>query len=98
MAGARPSRDTDDMQTDFGGAIDLNGAVVLVTGGAGFIGSHIVDQAIAAGASSIRVVDDFVRGRHENLEAAVATGRVHVHEGDIRDPALVDQLTDGADL
>src|SRR5439155_9124155 len=97
MAGARPSSDTDNMQTDYGKAIDLSGAVVLVTGGAGFIGSHIVDQAIAAGAS-VRVVDDFVRGRHENLEASLATGRVQVHEGDIRDAALVDLLTEGADL
>jgi UDP-glucose 4-epimerase len=78
--------------------VDLSSAVVLVTGGAGFIGSHIVDQAVAAGASSVRVVDDFVRGRHENLQGAVATGRVHVHEGDIRDVALIDRLTEGADL
>ena len=77
---------------------DLSGAVVLVTGGAGFIGSHIVDRALAAGASSVRVVDDFVRGRGENLEAAMATDRVQVHRGDIRDPALVDWLTEGADL
>jgi UDP-glucose 4-epimerase len=78
--------------------VDLSRAVVLVTGGAGFIGSHIVDQALAAGATTVRVVDDFVRGRHENLEAARATGRVQVHDGDIRDAALVDRLTKGADL
>jgi len=55
---------------------DLSGAVVLVTGGAGFIGSHIVDQALAAHASSVRIVDDFSRGRAENLEAAFSTNRV----------------------
>src|SRR5947208_2906316 len=77
---------------------DLSGAVVLVTGGAGFIGSHIVDQALAARASSVRIVDDFSRGRRENLEAALATNRVQVFLGDIRDAALVDQLTDGVDL
>jgi UDP-glucose 4-epimerase len=78
--------------------VDLSGAVVLVTGGAGFIGSHVVDQAVAAGASSVRVLDDFARGRRENLEGACATGRVQVHAGDIRDASLVDRLTDGADL
>ena len=77
---------------------DLSGAVVLVTGGAGFIGSHIVDQALAARASSVRIVDDFSRGRAENLEAALATNRVQLVRGDIRDAALVDRLTDGVDL
>ena len=49
---------------------DLNGARILVTGGAGFIGSHVVDAALAAGAESIAVVDTFFLGRDENLEAA----------------------------
>jgi len=44
------------------------------------------------------VVDDFVRGRHENVADAVGTGRVNVVEGDIRDAELVDRLTDGCDL
>jgi len=77
---------------------DLNGARIFVTGGAGFIGSHIVDQALEAGAEHISVVDDFVRGRPENLAGAVATGRVEVHEGDICDEALVDRLTAGSDI
>lgn len=78
--------------------IDLNGARIFVTGGAGFIGSFIVDQVLEAGAERVVIVDDFVRGRHENLADAVATGRVAVHEGDIRDAALVDRLTEGCDL
>lgn len=79
-------------------AITLGGSRVLVTGGAGFIGSFIVDQMLEAGAEHVRVVDDFVRGRHENLADATGTGRVEVVTGDIRDAALVDQLTDGCDL
>jgi UDP-glucose 4-epimerase len=79
-------------------AIDLNGTRIFVTGGAGFIGSFIVDQVLEAGAEHVAIVDDFVRGRHENLADAVATGRVEVTEGDIRDAALVDRLTDGCDL
>jgi UDP-glucose 4-epimerase len=79
-------------------SIELGGSRVLVTGGAGFIGSFIVDQMIEAGADHVTVVDDFVRGRHENVADAVGTGRVEVVEGDIRDATLVDRLTDGCDL
>ncbi|MFN0147327.1 MAG: NAD-dependent epimerase/dehydratase family protein [Dehalococcoidia bacterium] len=76
---------------------DFHGTKVFVTGGAGFIGSHIVDQLLDAGAAHVVVVDDFVRGRHENLAAASATGRLRVVTGDIRDAALIDELTAGAD-
>jgi UDP-glucose 4-epimerase len=77
---------------------ELQGATAFITGGAGFIGSHITDQLLAAGVARVRILDDFVRGRRENLTGAVQTGRVEVHEGDIRDAALVDRLTAGADL
>lgn len=76
---------------------DLHGKTALVTGGAGFIGSHIVDQLLAAGLSRVRVLDDFVRGQRRNLEAAQLTGRLEVTEGDIRDASLVDDLVKGSD-
>ena len=69
-----------------------------MTGGAGTIGSTIVDQLLDAGAAEIRVLDNFVRGRRENLAAAVASGRVHVIEGDIRDVDAVREATAGTDL
>ena len=75
-------------------SVELRGSRVLVTGGAGFIGSFIVDQMLEAGADQITVVDHFVRGRHENVADAVDTGLVEVVDGDIRDAALVDRLTD----
>jgi UDP-glucose 4-epimerase len=49
---------------------DLSGARVLVTGGAGFIGSHLVDALLETGAESVAVVDTFFLGREENLDAA----------------------------
>lgn len=76
----------------------LQGARVLVTGGAGTIGSTLVDQLAAAGAGRITVVDNLVRGRRENLADALATGRVELVEGDIRDRDLVHDLTRGQDL
>jgi UDP-glucose 4-epimerase len=69
----------------------------LVTGGAGFVGSTIVDQLLAAGASEVRVVDNFVRGSRGNLAWARAHGGVNVIDGDIRDTSLVNQATDGVD-
>jgi UDP-glucose 4-epimerase len=77
---------------------ELQGANVLVTGGAGFIGSHITDQALEAGAARVVVIDDFGRGRRENLNGAMASERLEVVEGDIRDAALIDQLTRGIDV
>lgn len=76
----------------------IENSVCLVTGGAGTIGSTIVDQLVAAGAAEIRVLDNFVRGRQENLAEALPSGKVQVIEGDIRDLNLVRDATAGADL
>ena len=67
----------------------IKGQRCLVTGGAGTIGSTIVDQLIDAGAAEVTVLDNFVRGRRENLRDALASGIVRVVEGDIRDRSLV---------
>jgi UDP-glucose 4-epimerase len=76
----------------------IKDSVCLVTGGAGTIGSTIVDQLVAAGAAEVRVLDNFVRGRKENLAEALASGRVQVIEGDIRDIGVVNEVTDGVDV
>jgi UDP-glucose 4-epimerase len=61
-------------------------ARVLVTGGAGFIGSHLVDLLASSGCQ-VAVLDNFRNGRHENLAGAARTGKVKVIEGDITDEA-----------
>ena len=63
----------------------------LVTGGAGFIGSHLVDSLLATG-QQVRVLDDFSTGQKENI--AKAKG-VEVIEGSVTDPALVARAVSG---
>ena len=76
----------------------IRGARVVVTGGAGNVGSHIVDAAIAAGAREVVALDALVRGVPENLGAALKTGKASLREVDIRDRAAVAASIDGADL
>ncbi|MGB9618209.1 MAG: SDR family NAD(P)-dependent oxidoreductase, partial [Desulfomonilaceae bacterium] len=57
---------------------------VLVTGGAGFIGSHLVDELARRG-DTVVVYDNFSTGFRQHLEAAARTGNVHIIEGDILD-------------
>lgn len=80
------------------GAQPIEGQRALVTGGAGAIGSAVVDQLLAAGAAQVVVLDNFVRGRRENLAAAAGGDRLTVIEGDIRDRVLMRDLAEDTDL
>ncbi len=79
-------------------SLNLRNARVLVTGGAGLIGSHIVDRLLTESPAEIVVLDNFVRGRHDNIANAVESGRVTVVEGDIRDRARVADAMKGIDV
>ncbi len=71
----------------------------LVTGGAGFIGSHLVQTLLMQGCA-VRVLDNFSTGKRENLAPKVmgeGAGRLEVLEGDIRDAKIVDQAVQGVD-
>lgn len=70
---------------------------IAVIGGAGFIGSHIVDQLCAEPVKEIVVLDNFVRGTRRNLEQALAHPRVTLVEGSITDVDLVRSTIDGCD-
>lgn len=72
----------------------------LVTGGAGFIGSHIVQTLLEQGAS-VRVLDNFSTGKRENLAALTQkfdASRLEILEGDVRDAARVEEAVRGVEV
>ena len=73
----------------------MAGQLCLVTGGAGFIGSHIVRALLARG-DAVRVVDNFATGSHANL--AEVAGDVEILEGDLVDPAVCARAVPGVDV
>jgi UDP-glucose 4-epimerase len=68
----------------------------LVTGGAGFVGSHLVDVLVQRG-DSVTVLDDLSTGRLENLEHVLGSDQVHFVEGSACDEEIVDELMASAD-
>lgn len=74
----------------------MAGRQFLVTGGAGFIGSHLVDALLAAG-NKVRVLDDFSSGKAAHLEGAERSGRLEVTRADVRDSAAVEAAVMGVD-
>lgn len=77
---------------------DLKGKRVLVTGGAGFIGSHIVELLCHEGCAEIVILDNMIRGRPENLNHVFGRGPIHLMHGDIRDERLMATLVKSADI
>ena len=68
---------------------------VFLTGGAGFIGSHLCDALIAEGNTPV-ILDNLSTGQLSNI--AHIQSKIEIHQGDIRDAALVNQLTEQSDL
>jgi UDP-glucose 4-epimerase len=75
----------------------IEGNRFLITGGAGLMGSHIVERLLAKDASEIILLDNFVRGSMHNIETALKDKRVRLVKGDIRDLDLLRELLTGID-
>jgi UDP-glucose 4-epimerase len=76
---------------------NLEDSRILVIGGAGFVGSHIVDQLLAEPVREIVVLDNFVRGTRANLSEAAKDKRVRIVEGSITDRTLLAELMQGTE-
>ena len=70
--------------------------VSLVTGGCGFIGSHIVDRLLAEG-HTVRVIDNFSTGRPANLDHQKGNPNLTIYEMDIRNKEQIEPVFEGVD-
>jgi len=77
---------------------DISETSFLVTGGAGFIGSNIVEYLLAHNAKEVRVVDNLLTGRKENIEGFLANPAFTFIEGDIRDKKTCEKVCTGIDV
>jgi UDP-glucose 4-epimerase len=78
--------------------MNLEGRRVLITGGAGLVGSHIADHLARENVAEIVVLDNFSRGRRENLQALSQSPILTLVEGDIGDRPLLGEIMQGIDL
>ena len=79
--------------------MDLRGKRLLVIGGAGLVGSHLVEQLTETDAGEIIIYDNFYRGRRENLREALTDPRVSIfpHGGDILQSDILERAMEGVD-
>jgi UDP-glucose 4-epimerase len=75
----------------------INGSVILVTGGAGFIGAFVIEELIRFSPKKIIIIDNLIRGSLENIQSFINNPIVNFIEGDIRDTSLLDTYFDGVD-
>lgn len=72
-------------------------STILVTGGAGFIGSYVVEQLIPLQPKKIVILDNFIRGSRENMKSFINNPIVQLYEGDIRDSIKLEHCIAGSD-
>lgn len=75
----------------------IRNSTILITGGAGLVGSHLTDNLLEKNPKKIIILDDFSRGSMDNLSNAVKTGKIEIVKGDIRNSKLVNKLMENVD-
>ncbi len=75
----------------------IQNSTILVTGGAGFIGSYVVELLLEHQPKQIRIIDNYIRGSKANMVNFINDARVELVEGDIRNTDLLEQQVKGCD-
>lgn len=75
----------------------INNSTILVTGGAGFIGSYVVELLLQHKPKKIVIIDNLIRGSHANMKSFAANPLVKFIEGDVRDKILISKTMKGID-
>jgi UDP-glucose 4-epimerase len=75
----------------------VKGSTILVTGGAGFIGSYVIEQLLPLQPKKIIIIDNFIRGTRENMKSFINNPVIELHQGDMRDTALLEKCIAGTD-
>src|SRR5579871_4508375 len=75
----------------------VKGSTILVTGGAGFIGSYVIEELIPLQPKKIIIIDNFLRGTKDNMKSFYNNPVIEFHEGDIRDLELLESCIEGCD-
>ncbi len=75
--------------------MDWSAKTILVTGGASFISSHLIDHLVEKGARRIRVIDDLSSGRRQNIQQHIDAGRVEMIEADLLQPGVAQRAVAG---
>lgn len=73
-------------------------STILITGGAGFIGSYVVEELLKSNPSRIIILDNLIRGSYDNMQSFLSNPVVEFIEGDIRDFALLEKCILGVDF
>jgi UDP-glucose 4-epimerase len=79
-------------------ATGVEGKTILVTGGAGLVGSHLVGELVERGAGKVIAYDNLVRGKERHLSAHMEKGEVHLVQADIEDRDALARSMEGVDL
>ena len=79
--------------------MQLSGKAILVIGGAGFIGSHVVGELLQTDVKRIIIYDNFTRGKYSNIAPYLSDARatIYPHGGDVRDVDLLNDAMQGVD-
>ncbi len=75
----------------------VKGSTILITGGAGFIGSYVAEELLKLEPKKIVIIDNFIRGSKENMKSFYGNPVVEFHQGDMRDTALLEKCIEGCD-